>query len=163
MKALLILAVVLVLVPLLLFAAGQFGLLRSSPPTDLGVKDGKLKPPSKTENSVSSQAAAWKDGEYASAYAQIEPLRVADNAEASMAKLKAIIASQSGARIVTERPDYLYVQFETRWMRFVDDAEFWFDPATKVVQVRSSSRLGRKDFGANRAHIEAIRTQVAAK
>ena len=42
-------------------------------------------------------------------------------------------------------------------MKFVDDAEFWFDPANSVVQVRSASRIGRKDFGVNRARIEAIR------
>ena len=163
MKILAVLAAIVILVPLLLLAAGQFGMLRGSAPADLGVRDGKLKAPSKTDNSVSSQASAWKEGELASAYAQIEPLRVADSAEASMAKLRAIVAAQRGATIVTERPNYLYVQFETRWLRFVDDTEFWFDPATRLVQVRSASRIGRKDMGVNRARIETIRTQLATK
>src|SRR5258707_15031156 len=38
-------------------AAGQLGLLQSTPPTHLGARDGKLKPPPMTENSVPSQAA----------------------------------------------------------------------------------------------------------
>jgi len=67
-----------------------------------------------------------------------------------------------GARVVTKQSDYLYVQFSTRLMRFVDDAEFWFDPASGLVQVRSASRLGRKDFGVNRARIEAIRARLEA-
>jgi len=61
------------------------------------------------------------------------------------------------ARIVEERPDYLRVEFTTRWLRFVDDAEFWYDPASERIQVRSASRLGRKDFAVNRERIEAIR------
>ncbi len=68
----------------------------------------------------------------------------------------------AGARIVERRPDYLYVQFTSRLMRFVDDAEFWFDPAAGVVQVRSASRVGRGDLGVNRARIEAIRERLAA-
>jgi uncharacterized protein (DUF1499 family) len=66
-----------------------------------------------------------------------------------------------GATLVTDRPDYLYVQFETRWMKYVDDAEFWFDPQAQVVHVRSASRIGRKDFGANRDRIEGIRAALA--
>jgi len=45
-------------------------------------------------------------------------------------------------------------------LRFVDDVEFWFDPAANVVQVRSASRIGRKDFGVNRARIENIRARM---
>src|SRR5258706_9558708 len=37
-------------------AAGQLGLLQGTPPPDLCARDGKLKPPSMTENSVTSQA-----------------------------------------------------------------------------------------------------------
>ena len=35
-------------------------------------------------------------------------------------------------------------------MKFVDDLERWVDPVNQVVQVRSASRMGRKDFGVNR-------------
>ena len=49
--------VVLVLVALVAVGAGQAGLLRGRDPTELGVRDGRLRPPSSTPNSVSSQAA----------------------------------------------------------------------------------------------------------
>ena len=163
MRALAILAVIFVIVPLLLLAAGQFGLLRGRVPEDLGVRDGKLKAPSKTENSVSSQAALWKDGEFAAQSAAIEPLKVQGDPATVLAKLKAMLATRRDVRIVTDRPDYLHAEFETRWLRFVDDVEFWVDPAANVIQVRSASRIGRKDFDVNRARVESIRTTLGAR
>ena len=65
-------------------------------------------------------------------------------------------------RSVESRGDYLYAQYTSRLMKFVDDVEFWFDPAAGVVQVRSASRLGEKDFGVNRARVESIRQALAA-
>ena len=59
-------------------------------------------------------------------------------------------------------PDYLYVQFTTRWLRFVDDVEFYAPADANLIHVRSASRVGRKDFGVNRARIEAIRTALAS-
>ena len=162
MRALAILGFVFIILPLLILAAGQFGLLGGRSPSDLGVRDGKLKPPSRTPNSVSSQADLWPEGEYASRYAQIEPLPVRGEVGTVMARLKALVAARPDAAIMEERPDYLRVEFVTRWLRFVDDAEFWLDPAGKVIHVRSASRLGRRDFGVNRARIESIRAQWSA-
>jgi len=160
MRALAVLGFLIFIVPLLLLAAGQFGLLSGSAPNDLGLKSGKLKPPSKTENSVSSQAADWPQGEYASEYARIAPLAIHGDGAATMARLRTIVAAWPGATLVEERPDYLRAEFSTRWLRFTDDAEFWLDPAAAAIQVRSASRLGRKDFGVNRARIEAIRVRL---
>jgi uncharacterized protein (DUF1499 family) len=39
--------------------------------------------------------------------------------------------------------------------------EFYFDGAR--VQVRSASRLGRRDFGVNRARVEQIRRMLGTK
>jgi uncharacterized protein (DUF1499 family) len=80
-----------------------------------------------------------------------------------MNRLRAIVEDMPGASVVLSNRDYLRAQFTTRWMGFVDDAEFWFDPQAGVVQVRSASRLGRRDFGVNRERIEAIRAQLAAR
>lgn len=147
---------------LLLVLAGQAGLLRGSPKGPLGVQDGKLQRPSKTENSVSSQARLWPDHPMAG-YADIAPLAVLPaGGAATMDKLKAVIAAMPGARIVESRGDYVYATFETKLLKFVDDGEFWLDPAANVVHVRSASRLGRKDFGVNRARVEAIRRALAA-
>jgi len=39
--------------------------------------------------------------------------------------------------------------------------EFWFDPASNVIQVRSASRIGRSDMGVNRKRVEAVREVLA--
>ena len=51
----------------------------------------------------------------------------------------------------------------SRWMRYVDDVEFWFDPVNMVIQVRSASRLGKGDLGVNRARIESLRATLNGK
>jgi uncharacterized protein (DUF1499 family) len=144
----------------LLLGAGQMGWFTGGAPDDLGVRDGRLKAPASTPNSVSSQADLWP-GPIA-AQARIEPLPVLGDGPATLARLRAEIATMPGARVVEARPDYLYVQFTTRWLRFVDDAEFWFDSASNVIHVRSASRIGRRDFGVNRARIEWLRARLAA-
>ena len=160
MRALAFLAFVFLILPLLLLAVGQFGFLRGSPPSERGLRDGRLKPPSRTPNSVSSQAQLWPAGEYDVDYARIEPFRFSGDPVAAMNRLRDVLGAWTGATIVENRPDYVAVEFETRWLRFVDDAEFLLDPAARVIHVRSKSRLGRKDFGVNRARIEALRVKL---
>jgi uncharacterized protein (DUF1499 family) len=160
MRALALLAVVFLILPLLALATGQFGLLRGTPPGERGLRDGKLKPPSRTPNSVSSQAALWPAAEYDVAYAAIEPIRFAGDPVLAMNRLRDVLAGWPGATVVEDRPDYIAAEFETRWLRFVDDAEFLLDPAERVIHVRSKSRLGRKDFGVNRARVEALRRKL---
>jgi uncharacterized protein (DUF1499 family) len=156
------LLIVIVVLAVGLVVAGQLGLLKGTPPTDLGVHDGKLKPPSSTPNSVSSQAGLYP-GHPMRVNAEIAPLALRGDGPATMAKLKAVVEGMDGAVIVISAPDYLYAQFTTRWMKFTDDVEFWFDPAAGVVQLRSASRIGRGDLGANRQRIEAIRRQLATR
>ena len=161
MKIVLWVLIGIAVLAVLLLLAGQIGLLSGRAPAQLGVRDGRLKPPSRTPNSVSSQAALYADHPMRSE-AQIAPLAVRGDAATTLRQLRTLIESMPGAKLVKSEPDYLYAQFTTRWLGFVDDTEFWFDPAAGVVQVRSSSRVGRKDFAVNRARIEAIRALLAA-
>jgi uncharacterized protein (DUF1499 family) len=138
------------------FLAGQLGLLSGRPPTDLGVRNGRLEPPSRTPNSVSSQAHLYPDAPRKDD-ATIAPLPLAGDAGTAIERLTRIVESMPGARIVDVRPDYLYAQFTTKWLKFVDDVEFWASPGEGVIHVRSASRVGRRDFGVNRKRVEAIR------
>ena len=153
----LVIAVALLII--LAIAAGQLGFLQGTAPTDLGVHDGRLKPPSVTENSVTSQAALYPDHPQRK-YADIAPLPVKGEGPASIAQIKAIVEGMHGAKVVKSEPGYLYAQFTTRLMKYVDDVEFWFDPAANVIQVRSASRVGRGDLGVNRKRIEAVRAAL---
>jgi uncharacterized protein (DUF1499 family) len=151
--------IIIALVVIAGLLAGQLGLLKGTPPTDLGVHDGRLKPPSKTPNSVSSQASLYPDHPQRS-YADIAPLPVTGEPGATLDRIASIVEAMDGAKIAKKEPGYLYAQLTTRLMKYVDDAEFWFDPAAGVIQVRSASRLGSSDLGVNRKRIEFIRQKL---
>ena len=155
------LAYVVVLVAalvVLLVAAGQLGMLAGHAPTDLGVKDGRLKPPSLTPNSVSSQAALYPDNPQHT-YAEVAPFKYTGDGRAAMARLAGIVKAMPRTIIVKDEPGYLYAQCSTRLLGFTDDLEFYLDEKAGVIQVRSASRLGKGDLGVNRARVEALRRQ----
>ncbi|MBK6594123.1 MAG: DUF1499 domain-containing protein [Burkholderiales bacterium] len=156
--------ILITLVVLILMSAGvgQMGFLAGKDPTDLGVKNGRLKPPALTPNSVSSQALLYP-GHLQMTFAQIAPLEIRGDGPATIAQIKAITQAQVGVSVVKSTQDYLYLHYTSRWMRYVDDVEFWFDPVNMVIQVRSASRLGKGDLGVNRARIESLRATLNGK
>jgi uncharacterized protein (DUF1499 family) len=155
--------IVIVVLALVLsaIAAGQLGLLQGTAPSDLGVHQGKLKGLSATNNSVSSQADLYPDHPQRQ-YSTIAPLALRGDGPATIAKIKAIVEGMEGAKLINSAPDYLYAQYTTPLMKFVDDVEFWLDPAANVIQVRSASRIGKGDRGLNRKRVEAVRAALAA-
>lgn len=145
------------------FIVIQFGFLGGARPSDLGVTGARLKPPSPTPNSVSSQAALYPDHPQRQ-YADIKPLPLKNgDAASSMAALAAVLQAMPNMTVVERKPDYIHAEAQTRWLKFVDDLEFWANPVLGVIDVRSASRLGRKDLGANRKRIEAIRSAYLAQ
>jgi uncharacterized protein (DUF1499 family) len=151
-----LLLLITVVLTALLILAGQWGLLKGKAPSNIGVTDGKLKPPSKTENSVSSQAMLYPDHPMR-AYAEIASISFSGDAAEAWTRLQRAVATLPRSSVITDTGSYLYVQQTTLILRFTDDVEFVLDAAGSVIHVRSASRLGRKDFGVNRARIEAIR------
>src|SRR5215510_1324847 len=113
------------------------GLLSGKRPADLGVKDGRLKPAPRSPNAVSSQAEDVQHKIAALSY-QTTPAQ-------AMAALVKIIDATPRTRIVTRSADYVYAEYESALLGFVDDVEFYFQPGAKLIQVRSASRLGYSD------------------
>ena len=151
----------LLFLPVLVLVAGQTGLLGGQRP-ELGVLDGRLQPPSPTPNSVSSQTHLHP-GHPQAAYAAVEPLPLkAAGAAESLRVLTGVLQAMPGVTVVAQKDNYLRAQAQTRWLKFIDDLEFWIDPQDARIEVRSASRLGRKDFGVNRARLEAIRNAYLA-
>lgn len=141
-----------------LMAAGQSGLLAGTPPTGLGVKNGRLAAPSLTPNSVSSQAQLYPDHPQR-AYAAMEPLRFSGDATLAMQRLTDAVAGLERTRIVEQNSDYLRAEVDSRWMGFRDDVEFWMDRPAGLIHFRSASRLGSEDLGVNRDRMETIRSR----
>jgi uncharacterized protein (DUF1499 family) len=148
---------VLALLLAMLLLAVAWGLLfglPGRPPTHLGVQpDGRLAACPGTPNCVSSDAAGG--------YHAIAPLRLAAAPGAAMARLQRVLEAMPGMRIERADGNYLYATQRSRWLGFVDDLEFLLDPSAGQIRVRSASRLGRRDFGVNRARVEAIRAALA--
>ena len=163
MSLLKILVVIIVALGIALLVAGQAGLLRGAAPTDLGLKNGQLKPPANSPNSVSSQASLHASHPFR-AYADIAPLAYTGDGAAALAEFAravAIVKAMPGATVVNEKPGYVYAQCQTRWLKFTDDLELALDASERVIHVRSASRIGRGDLGVNRARVEAIRAAMA--
>ena len=112
-------------------------------PDYLGVKDGRLARPKRTPNCVSSQADPADREHY------ISPIK------GEIFRVRQAVESMPGATVIEEKADYLYAEYRTPLLRFVDDVEFLL--AEGVIHVRSASRLGRRDFGVNRKRIESLR------
>eukprot|EP00960_Hanusia_phi_P030438 748626-Hanusia_phi.AAC.1 len=58
-----------------------------------------------------------------------------------------------GWKIMRSDDRYIYVQYESGKIGYLDDLEFLLDPETKTVNVRSASRAGFLDFGVNAKRI----------
>ena len=124
-------------------------------PENLGVKDGRLAPPKRTPNCVSSQADPGDAEHY------IAPIAFKGDTPSAMAAARKAVEGMADSTIIRTEGGYLYAEYRTKLMRFVDDVEFVHDAKAGVIHVRSASRLGRRDFGVNRARIEALRARIS--
>ncbi|MDZ8137948.1 MAG: DUF1499 domain-containing protein [Nostoc sp. DedQUE04] len=120
-------------------------------PNNLGISNGKLTPCPNSPNCVSSQST--------DASHQIAPLTFTSIPEQAITNLKQIIESLPRTKIITESKDYLYAEFKSALLGFVDDVEFYLDRTANLIHVRSASRLGQSDLGVNRKRIETIRAK----
>lgn len=125
-------------------------------PTKLGVADGRLAPPKKSPNCVSSQADPSDSEHY------IAPLKLSGSPDAAIASLRKIVEGAERTRVVKHEGAYLYAEYQSKLLGFVDDVEFYASAKDGVIHVRSASRLGRRDFGVNRQRIESLRARFAA-
>jgi uncharacterized protein (DUF1499 family) len=77
-----------------------------------------------------------------------------------MRRLRTVVESSLRARVVTETDRYLHAEVTSLIFRFVDDLELFITDSDELV-VRSASRIGRSDLGANGRRVEQLRTALA--
>ena len=87
----------------------------------------------------------------------IEPFPLHGTPGETISKIKSLIEAAPRTRIITQTDSYIHAEFTSLIFRFVDDVEFLYDPAAQLVHVRSASRVGYSDLGANRKRIETLR------
>ncbi|MEO0685483.1 MAG: DUF1499 domain-containing protein [Cyanobacteria bacterium J06649_11] len=122
-------------------------------PDNLGVNNGKLAACPNSPNCVSSQSPSSDSTHF------IEPLKYTSTVEKALTDLKSVIQSENRTTIINESSDYLYAEFKSALMGYVDDVEFYLDSSSNTIHVRSASRLGQSDLGVNRKRVETIRTK----
>jgi len=121
-------------------------------PDNLGVSNGRLAPCRRTPNCVSSQADPSDREHY------IAPIAFRGDA---MAAIRRALAAMPRAKVISERENYLYAEFRSKLLGYVDDVEFFYDGS--AIQVRSASRLGRRDFNVNRNRVEQLRALITQR
>ena len=111
--------------------------------------DESLKPCPDSPNCVSSLAQDDKH--------HIAPMNYGGDRESARLRLLAVLSQFENTEIVEDTAPYLRVTVTSAVLRFVDDVTFFFDDENALIQMRSASRSGYYDFGANRRRLEGIR------
>jgi len=129
-------------------------------PADIGVTSldtggNRLTPCPESPNCVSSFEDNKDETHYINAYSINNSTK-----EASWNLLQSIIKQNDSAEIISADDSYIYAEFTSSVMRFVDDTEFMLDAENKIIHLRSASRLGYRDFDVNRQRLEAIRIEL---
>jgi uncharacterized protein (DUF1499 family) len=117
----------------------------------LGVqRDGRLSPCPDMPNCICSQYPQDKDH-------TTEPIAYSGGIKDAFAKIKRVMGVIGRTELVAESQNYLRFECTSFLFRFIDDVEFLIDPDHSVIHLRSASRLGYSDLGANRARVEKIK------
>jgi uncharacterized protein (DUF1499 family) len=106
-------------------------------------------------NCVSSDARAERHA--------VAPFTTTVAGEVDWRGVRDVVASVERTRIVAFESHYLRAEFTSRWFRFVDDLELQWRPNDGLIAVRSASRTGYYDWGANRRRVEHLRRLMHAK
>ncbi|MCB1176565.1 MAG: DUF1499 domain-containing protein [Leptospiraceae bacterium] len=133
--------------PFLFFCSG-------TKPENLGIKENKLTPCPQTPNCVSSYSSP-EDKEHF-----IKPITYNSSLSEEVNRVKNSAKNLPRAKLIKEEENYLYFEFTSLLMRYVDDVEFYFDDSAKLIHVRSASRVGKSDFGVNRERIEKFEDEI---
>ena len=107
----------------------------------------------KSPNCVSSQAS---DPDR-----RVAPLNGGTNAEKARQRLIAVLESLPRVSWTAPSDQRIEAQFTSLIFRFTDDVVFAIEE-DGTIQVRSASRVGYSDLGANRSRVEMLRERLAS-
>jgi uncharacterized protein (DUF1499 family) len=91
----------------------------------------------------------------------ILPLDWAGSEAMGIEKIESLVNSFPRTKVISKSGNYLHAEFRTSIFGFIDDVEFLVDVNAKKIHIRSASRLGYSDLGANLSRVEKLRTLFA--
>jgi uncharacterized protein (DUF1499 family) len=112
---------------------------------ELGLVEGRLRDCPSTPNCVCSEEGG------------LAPLTFEGDPMAAWAALGALLEATPRVEQVTWTEAYGHVVFRSALFRFPDDVEFRLDAPGGRIHVRSASRIGHSDLGANERRVELLR------
>ncbi len=93
----------------------------------------------------------------------MDPIPYQGSMENARRRLLVIVRALPRVSVVEDRGNYIKLEFRSSFFSFVDDVEFEFDDAKKVIDFRSASRVGYYDFGVNRRRMQTIIRKFSGK
>lgn len=145
-----IIAVVLFCFVLLLFFTRNFP---PKKPANIGIQAGSLALCGNKPNCVCSVDNRPNH--------MISPWNWAGSEANGIEKIEALVNSYPKTRVISKSGNYLHAEFRTLIFGYVDDVEFLVDVVAKKIHIRSASRLGYSDLGANLSRVETLSTLFA--
>ncbi|MDX8390036.1 MAG: DUF1499 domain-containing protein [Mariprofundaceae bacterium] len=116
-------------------------------PKTLGISSGQLRACPASPNCVCSETHTSLDVRH-----YITPIQGSIDA---WKRLNEIIQQEGTIQEIDDT--YIHAIFTTPVFRFVDDVELRFDAKNQQIHLRSASRVGHSDLGANRQRLERIK------
>ncbi|MBD3351839.1 MAG: DUF1499 domain-containing protein [Candidatus Lokiarchaeota archaeon] len=89
----------------------------------------------------------------------VAPITYTGDLETNYAKMLDILKSYPRAKVIKEKPNYLYIRITSLLFRFIDDIEVFFDDEEKIIHYKSGPRFGAFDFGVNRERYSEIKSK----
>ena len=124
-------------------------------PDTIGVTGNRLTPCPAKPNCVSSDATDEAH--------KIASFQLKGNVRSNWPLVIESVKAGPRVKIVTSTETYLHAEYTSLLFRFVDDLELLMNSGTGVISVRSASRLGYSDLGANRKRVEGLRKVLQQK
>ncbi|MGJ8634504.1 MAG: DUF1499 domain-containing protein [Luteolibacter sp.] len=85
----------------------------------------------------------------------IEPVSFQGDAGAAWSKLQTVLQESGGEEVRTSE-QYLWFEFRTPLIGFIDDVECRLNRTQQLIEIRSASRVGHSDLGTNRKRLDTI-------
>ena len=120
-----------------------------------GRNNDRLAPCPSEPHCVCSETGTNSDTEH-----WVEPIALPQLADELRWRVIGEVLAGSGASVVSQDAGYLHATYTSGLFRFVDDLELRLNGPQ--LQLRSSSRVGYSDLGANRKRVEDLRMRLTA-
>jgi len=119
-----------------------------------GLQNNQLSPCPASPNCVNSEYA--QDSEH-----YIAAISYQNTSMDDIIQLLQQTIAVSGGRISEHKEYYIAATYRSRLFGFVDDVEFRIEPQQQLIHLRSASRQGHSDLGANRKRAQKIKQLFA--